>query len=77
MSGRLAVHHARGEIAVGESIRVESVLGTTFAGRVVAPARVGPHPAVVPEVEGRAFIIGRNEILIDPDDPLRNGFLLR
>jgi proline racemase len=37
----------------------------------------GPHPAVIPEVGGNAHITGRHEFLIDPDDPLRGGFLLR
>ena len=77
VSGRLAIHHARGEVALGEEIVVESILGTSFRGRVVETAEVGPHAAVVPEVSGRAFITGRNEILIDPDDPLAEGFLLR
>ncbi len=77
VSGRLAIHRARGEIALGESIRVESVLGTTFGGRVVAQARVGPYEAVVPEITGRAFVTGRNELFLDPEDPLRHGFLLR
>jgi trans-L-3-hydroxyproline dehydratase len=77
VSGRLAIHHARGELAVGDAIRVESLLGTTFDGRVLRTARVGEHDAVIPEIEGRAFITGRNEILIDPEDPLACGFLLR
>lgn len=77
VSGRLAIHHARGELAVGDAIRVESLLGTTFDGRVLRTARVGEHDAVIPEIEGRAFITGRNEILIDPEDPLASGFLLR
>ena len=56
---------------------VESILGTTFTGRVAGRGAVGRHPAVVPEVGGRAFITGRGELLVDPDDPLGEGFLLR
>jgi trans-L-3-hydroxyproline dehydratase len=37
----------------------------------------GPHAAVIPKVTGTAYITGRNELLIDPDDPLRQGFILR
>ena len=37
----------------------------------------GPHAAVIPEVTGSAFVTGRHEFLIDPEDPLRAGFLLR
>ena len=77
VSGRLAIHHARGELDVGERITVESILGTRFTGRVLGTDQVGPHPAVVPEVSGRAWITGRNELLVDPTDPLAAGFLLR
>ncbi len=78
VSARLAVHHARGEITMGESIVIESILGrhSTFSGRVVAEARVGPFPAVIPEVSGSAFITGRCEFVIDPRDPLGRGFLV-
>jgi proline racemase len=37
----------------------------------------GPYEAVIPEVTGSASIIGRNELLIDPEDPLKFGFFLR
>jgi trans-L-3-hydroxyproline dehydratase len=77
VSARLALHHARGELAEGEEIRIESILGTTFTGRVLRAARVGPHAAVVPEVAGSAWVTGRGELLLAPDDPLREGFLLR
>ncbi|MCW8891744.1 MAG: proline racemase family protein, partial [Deltaproteobacteria bacterium] len=36
-----------------------------------------PHDAIIPEVEGSAHITGRNEFLIDPEDPLKRGFILR
>lgn len=77
VSGRLALHHARGELGEGVSIEIESILGTRFRGRVIESAAVGEHEGVVPEVAGRAWITGRNEILIAPDDPLGSGFLLR
>ncbi len=77
VSGRLAIHHARGEIDTGQPIVVESLLGTRFTGRVLATTTFGPHAAIVPEVEGSAFITGRHELLIDPDDELRHGFILR
>lgn len=74
---RLALHHARGEVADDETIRIESILGTSFTGRVVGTTSVGPHPAVIPEVTGSAHITGRHEFFVDPNDPLRDGFLLR
>ncbi len=77
VSARMALHHARGEIQNGESMVIESILGTSFRGSVVEETRFGPHAAVIPEVEGRAYITGKNELLIDPDDPLKEGFILR
>ena len=77
VSGRLAIHHARGEIGVGEPIVVESIIGSRFTGRIVETTTFGPYPAVIPEVEGTAHITGRHEFLIDPEDPLREGFILR
>jgi trans-L-3-hydroxyproline dehydratase len=77
VSGRLAIHHARGELAIGEPIIIESIIGSRFTGSVEAETRCGPYPAIVPRVEGRAFITGRHEFVIDPQDPLARGFLVR
>ncbi len=76
VSGRLAIHHARGEVEVGEPIVIESILGSRFTGRVVRSTTFGPYPAVVPEVEGSAFITGRHEFFLDPRDEIGKGFLL-
>ena len=77
VSGRVAVHHARGEIRTGQPIEIESILGTRFTGTVLGTTTCGPYAAVVPEVSGSAWITGTAEHRIDPEDPLRHGFLLR
>jgi trans-L-3-hydroxyproline dehydratase len=77
VSARLALHYARREIGIGDPIVIESILGTRFTGRVVKTTAFGPFDAVIPEVEGRAWITGRNEFLMDPTDPLKNGFIFR
>jgi trans-L-3-hydroxyproline dehydratase len=77
VSGRLAIHHARGEIRVEETITVESILGSTFTGRVVGVTDVAGIPAVIPEVTGAAHLTGRSELWIDPADTLGHGFLVR
>lgn len=77
VSARAALHVARGELAPSEPFTVESILGTTFTGEVVEETRFGPYDAVIPRVSGTSYIIGRNELLLDPRDPLRHGFLLR
>jgi trans-L-3-hydroxyproline dehydratase len=77
VSGRLAIHHRRGEIKKNESITIESIIGSKFTGKVIEETTFGPYPAIIPEVEGEAYIIGRNELWINPNDPLKDGFILR
>jgi len=77
VSARLALHYARGEIDIGQSIIIESIISSRFTGRIVAATTFGPYDAVIPEVEGSAYITGRHEFLVDPDDPLQKGFILR
>jgi trans-L-3-hydroxyproline dehydratase len=79
VSARLALLAARGELADGAAIVIESILGaaSAFAGRVVGRTAVGAYPAVLPEVSGTAYITGRHEFFLDPRDPLGAGFLVR
>ena len=77
VSGRLAIHHERGEVAEDEPIVIESILGTTFACRILGTGQVGDQPAITSEVTGRAFVTGRNELIIDSRDPLAEGFIFR
>lgn len=77
LSARAALHYARGELKKGETFVVESILGTCFSCRVADVTQFGPYEAVIPEVTGSAYIIGQSETLIDPEDPLRFGFILR
>jgi trans-L-3-hydroxyproline dehydratase len=76
VSARAALHHARGELATGASLAIESLVGTRFEVRVLCETEVGGLPAVVPEVAGSAHLTGRHEFWVDPADPLREGFLL-
>jgi proline racemase len=75
-SAKVAALHARGELRVGEEFVNRSVIGTRFTGRVVEETEVGGLSAVVPEISGRAWITGRGEYLLDPDDPFPAGFAL-
>lgn len=77
VSGRVAIHHARGELQPGEIIIIESITGSRFTGSVAEATTVKDIPAVIPEVSGTAHISGKHEFFIDPDDPFREGFILR
>jgi trans-L-3-hydroxyproline dehydratase len=77
VSGRLAVHHARHEVELNQVITIESIINTGFSGKIIQETNFGPYTAVIPQIEGTAFITGRHEFLIDPEDPLKDGFILR
>ena len=77
VSGRMAIHDLRNEIQLDQPIEIESITGSTFKGSVVERLRYGPYRAVVPKVEGMAYITGSHTFVVDPNDPLKNGFLVR
>ncbi|MCP4567109.1 MAG: proline racemase family protein [FCB group bacterium] len=77
VSGRMALQYARGEIKVGEPMVIESIIDSCFTGRVVREVEFGSYRAIIPEVEGQAYITGRHEFVVDPADPLADGFILR
>ena len=75
-SARLAVMHARGEIAVGERFIHESIIGTRFESAVDATTTVGRHAAVIPSVAGQAWITQICQVGLDPTDPFPQGYTL-
>ncbi len=54
----------------------EGPLGTRFTGRVLERLDIAGFPAIVPEIEGDAWITGEHTFILNPDDPLRDGFEL-
>jgi proline racemase len=76
-SARLALLDAEGRLPMGEPLRHLSIVGSEFVGRVVERTELAGRPAVVTEVEGSAFRTGSAEFVLDPDDELGTGFLLR
>jgi len=77
VSARAALQFAKGELRLNEQATIESIVESTMSVRVVEVTKFGPHDAVIPEVSGTASIIGRNEFYFDPEDPFREGFILR
>ncbi len=77
VSARAAIHHARGELKTGDSMLIESIIGSRFRTTVHAETKYAGVDAIIPEVEGAAFITGRQDFFIDPNDPLKHGFFIR
>ena len=76
-SARLAILHRQGRLAVGDVLVHRSIVGTEFQARIVGEATVAGRPAVMTEVAGSAHLTGRHEFVLEPDDALGTGFLLR
>jgi proline racemase len=75
-SARMALMHARGELAVGEAFTHLSVLDTEFACRIEGIAKVGDVDAVHTRVSGRAWLTGVSYYGSDPEDPFPHGYRL-
>jgi proline racemase len=75
-SARMALLHARGELAVGEAFTHFSILDTEFHCRIEAETKVGGLPAVRTRVAGRAWITGISHYGVDPEDPFPLGYRL-
>ena len=72
-SARLALLDASGELPRGETLRHLSIVGSEFHGRVVGESDGG----VITEVEGSAHRTGEHRFVLEDDDELGTGFLLR
>jgi trans-L-3-hydroxyproline dehydratase len=77
VSARAAIHYAKGELQLNQRITIESIVGSVMTVAAVEQTEFGRFAAVIPEVTGTASITGRSEFYFDPDDPFREGFILR
>ena len=72
----MAVLAAMGLLGPDQPFTHESIIGTTFRGRVLRETMVGELSAILPEIEGSAYITGESTFIIDERDPLKFGFRL-
>jgi proline racemase len=77
VTARMAAMHAKGQVTIGERRLFESITGSRFAGEVSAEEMAGTFPAVRVRVSGKAHYCGRAEFIVEDDDPLGGGFLVR
>jgi proline racemase len=71
---RMAVLNAKGKLGLNRDFVHESILGTTFVGRLTGKTKVGPYDAVIPEISGQGWITGIAQYVLDPTDPFPEGF---
>ncbi|WDE10073.1 proline racemase family protein [Thalassomonas haliotis] len=77
VSGRIALHIAKEQVSLNQDIIIESILGSQFTVRACEALDYDGYPAVIARVSGQAFVCGKAQWLINEQDPLKHGFLLR
>ncbi|MBU6956743.1 proline racemase family protein [Pseudomonas sp. CVAP len=75
-SARMAVLHAKGQLAVGEVFIGRSIIGSEFRCRIDSTSEIAGRPAIIPCLSGRAWITGTHQHLLDPSDPWPGGYRL-
>jgi proline racemase len=76
LSAVMAVLDAMGLLADETKIEQEGLSGARFSGTIASRTQVGDLPAIVPLVEGSAWITGEHQFFVDPSDPFGRGFSL-
>lgn len=76
VAARMAVLCEEGRLAPGATLEAESIFGGRLDGTCSLIAETaGDRPAYAPRVSGRAHLNGMSTLILEPDDPLRSGFL--
>lgn len=73
---QLANLHSLGLIKQNEPFAHKSVLGTEFVGKIVQVDSLGPYQSVIPEIEGKAWVTGMGQLMLEDDDPFQEGFAI-
>jgi len=76
LSARLAVMYAKGQAKVGDTLLARSIIDSEFLGRIEEEVSVGNISAIRPSISGRAWITGRTQLKLDPQDPWPEGYRL-
>lgn len=75
-TAKMTLLHHRGELAIGETYRNTSPLGTVFEGRIIKTVSIGEFNGIVARIRGNAQITGYHQFVVDAQDPFPEGFLL-
>jgi 4-hydroxyproline epimerase len=73
-SARMAQWFAKGKLNNGDAFVHESIIGSTFIGKVEDVTDLAGRTAIIPSIQGWARVFGYNTIKIDDEDPYAAGF---
>lgn len=72
--GRVALHYHKGDMNKEDRLNNYSIIDTLMQGRIVEDTEIAGYKGIITEVSGTAHIMGINKLLLDPEDPLPEGF---
>ncbi len=75
-SARMAQLCAKGILRPGMTLENHSIIDTVFEGTIVEETVVAGNAAIVPKISGNAYIMGFNRLVLEPGDPMPEGFRL-
>lgn len=70
---KAAALYAKNKIQVNEGFINESIYDTRFKARIIGTQQIGNYKGIIPEVTGRAFITGMQNVIINKNDPFKYG----
>lgn len=76
VSARMALLRDRGQMVVGDMLRVRSVIGSQFLGTIAADTELEGRSAIIPRITGQAWRTGSVIHQLDPTDPWPLGYRL-
>ncbi len=74
-NARMAALYGKGELKLGDEFIAESTINTLHYGKISNELKIGDYNAIQPNVSATAYITALNQIVIDPNDPQKDGFL--
>jgi proline racemase len=74
---RVATLHATGQLKPHQVLFHSSISGSEWKARVTDTLQAADREAIIPVVTGRAFRTGEHRFVVDPDDDMAPGFVLR
>jgi len=75
-SAKLAYLHGKNKLKKNEYFVHESITGTMFKGRILEEVKIGKYNGIIPEIKGRAFIIGYSHLIAQEEDPFKHGLII-
>ena len=73
-SARVAQLFTKGKLKLNKKFHNEGPLGTKFIGKAISCTMENKNLYIRPQISGRAYITGINQIILDKNDPIQNGF---